>query len=64
MHTWRVTEGPVDLTGLARCYVIIKIISYVVIALFCRKANILCRWSNILHIFNENKGLFHCCRSD
>ena len=55
-------------TGLS-CYSlppasqIIKIISYVVITFCYRKANILHRWSNILHIFNWNKGLFHCCRS-
>ena len=35
----------------------IKIISYVVIAFFYRKANILHRWSNILRFFNGNKGL-------
>ena len=35
----------------------IKIISYVVIAFFYRKTNILGRWSNILCIFNRNKGL-------
>ena len=29
--------------------------SYVEIAFFYRKANILCRWSNILCIFNRNK---------
>ena len=40
--------------------IMIKIISYV----FCyRKANILRRWSNILHIFYGNKGLCHGCRS-
>ena len=38
----------------------IKRIPYVDIAFFYIKANILCRWSNILHIFNWNKGL---CRS-
>ena len=38
----------------------IKGIPYVDIAFFYMKANILCRWSNILHIFNRNKGL---CRS-
>ena len=41
----------------------IKIISYVVVAFFYRKANIQHRWSNILHIFYGNKGLCHCCRS-
>ena len=41
----------------------IKIISYVVIAFCNRKANILHRWSNILHIFYGNKGLCHGCRS-
>ena len=40
-----------------------KIISYVVIAFCYRKANILCRWSNILCIFYWKKGLCHCCRS-
>ena len=40
----------------------IKIISYVDIAFFYRKANILRWWSNILRIFNGNKGLCHCCR--
>ena len=40
----------------------IKIISYVDIAFFYRKANILRRWSNILRIFNENKGLCHGSR--
>ena len=35
----------------------IKMISYVVIAFLYRKANILRRWSNILRIFNGNKGL-------
>ena len=34
----------------------IKIITYVVIAFFYRKANILRRWSNILRIFNGNKA--------
>ena len=42
--------------------VMIKIISYVVIAFCYRKANILHRWSNILRIFYENKGLCHGCR--
>ena len=42
----------------------IKIISYVVIAFFYWKANILCRWSIIQRIFNRNKGLCHSCRSD
>ena len=41
----------------------IKIKSYFVIAFCYRKANILQRWSNILHIFYGNKGLCHCCRS-
>ena len=41
----------------------IKIISYVVVAFCYRKANILRRWSNILHIFYGNKGLCHGCRS-
>ena len=40
-----------------RCCAMIKIISYVVIAFFYRKTNILGRWSNILCIFNRNKGL-------
>ena len=42
---------------------IIKIISYIVIAFCYRKANILHRWSNILHIFYGNKGLCHGCRT-
>ena len=41
----------------------IELISYVVIAFCYRKANILCRWSNILRIFYGNKGLWHGCRS-
>ena len=41
----------------------IKIKSYVVIAFCYRKANILQRWSNILHIFYGNKGLCHGCRT-
>ena len=41
----------------------IKIISYIVIAFCYRKANILCRWCNVLYIFYKNKGLCHCCRS-
>ena len=41
----------------------IQIISYIDIAFFYRKANILHMWSNILCIFNGNKGLYHCCRS-
>ena len=40
-----------------------KIKSYVVITFCYRKANILQRWSNILHFFYGNKGLCHCCRS-
>ena len=34
-----------------------------IIAFFYRKANILCRWSNILWKLYQNKGLCHCCRS-
>ena len=41
----------------------IKIKSNVVIAFCYRKANILQRWSNILHFFYGNKGLCHGCRS-
>ena len=37
-------------------FCMMKIKSYVVIAFCYRKANILQRWSNILHIFYENKG--------
>ena len=40
----------------------IKIIIYVDIAFFYRKANILHRWSKILHKFYWNKGVCHCCR--
>ena len=55
-------EDPLEL-GTVKEERIIKIISYVIVAFFYRKANILCRWSNILHIFYGNKGLCHCCRS-
>ena len=41
----------------------IKIKSYVVIAFCYTKANILQRWSNILHFFYGNKGQFHGRRS-
>ena len=41
----------------------IKITSYVVTEFCYRKANILCRWSNILCIFYGNKDLSHVCRS-
>ena len=41
----------------------IKIIIYVNIAFFYRKANILHRWSNILRQFYGNKGVCHGCRS-
>ena len=43
--------------------IMIKIIIYVDIAFFYRKANILHRWSKILHEFYGNKGVCHCCRS-
>ena len=45
-----------------KTYTMIQIISYVDIAFFYRKANSWRRWSNILCIFNENKGLYHSCR--
>ena len=41
----------------------IKIKSYVVIAFSYRKANILRKWSKILHFCYGNKGLCHGCRS-
>ena len=41
----------------------IKIKSYVVIAFCYRKANILRKWSKILHFCYGNKGLCHGCRS-
>ena len=41
----------------------IKIKSYVVIAFCYRKANILRKWSKILHFCYWNKGLCHGCRS-
>ena len=46
-----------DLDGWSN---IIKIISYIVIAFSCGKANIVRTWSNILRIFYGNKGLCHC----
>ena len=42
----------------------IKIIIYVNIAFFYRKANILHRWSNILRQLYGNKGMCHGCRSE
>ena len=41
----------------------IKIIIYFDIAFFYRKANILHRWSKILHKFYGNKGVCYSCRS-
>ena len=41
----------------------IKIKSYIVIAFCYRKANILRKWSKILHFCYGNKGLCHGCRS-
>ena len=38
----------------------IKIIIYIDIAFFYRKANIIHRWSNILRKFYGNKGVCHC----
>ena len=40
----------------------IKILFYVDIAFFYRKANIQHRWSNILRISNRSKGLYDCCK--
>ena len=64
-HSLQPAHRPaVGLPTLPSTMPVIKIISYVVIATFLyRKANILCRWSNILRIFYGNKGLCHCCRS-
>ena len=54
-----------DFSGLGGFSVcrMIKIKSYVVITFCYRKANILRRWSKILHFSYGNKGLCHCCRS-
>ena len=41
----------------------IRIKSYVVITFSYRKANILRKWSKILHFCYGNKGLCHGCRS-
>ena len=41
----------------------IKIIIYVDIGFIYRKANILHKWSEILHKFYGNKGVCHGCRS-
>ena len=49
--------GPAGANEGSPDHQMIKIISYVVIAFCYRKANILQRWSNILHIFSGNKGL-------
>ena len=60
-NTLTLFEGPFPSRGAERA--MIKIKSYVVITFCYRKANILCRWSKILHFCYWNKGLCHCCRS-
>ena len=54
---------PARHNGAVPYQLMIKIISYVVIAFYYMKANIICRWSNILLVFNGNNGLCHSCRS-
>ena len=49
--------------GTQRGERMIKLIIYVNIAFFYRKANILHRWSNILRQLYWNKGVCHSCRS-
>ena len=51
------------IANLDKTSLMIKIIIYINIAFFYRKANILHRWSNILCQFYWNKGVCHCCRS-
>ena len=47
---------PAVCAEILTCPWMIKIIIYVNIAFFYRKANILHRWSNILHQLYGNKG--------
>ena len=51
------------LSGICTFTKMIKIKPYVVIAFCYRKANILRKWSKILHFCYGNKGLCHGCRS-
>ena len=58
-----VTTASSEMSIMVKIISTIKIIIYVDIAFFYRKANILHRWPNILRKFYGNKGVCHCCRS-